>query len=372
MTVAIVGGGIVGTSVAYHLATAGVDATLFDRRDAGRATDAGAGILAPVTSSTADSEPWVRFALDAVAYYERLDEQLRAAGVAETGYGQPGLVQIASDEEAAAFDAAVERIRDQQSRLESAPEIFDLDPVEAADQCPALATPARALWYPAAARVDGRTFTAAMEDAAVAAGLETVAADVTDIRVDSGTVTGVVADGERVPADAVVVAGGAWSPELGYALDFEIPVEPMRGQLLHLDSGYDTGDWPVVKGTRSFYMVPWDDGHVAVGATYEEGSGYAPHATVAGIHEVLSDALAVLPGLADAAIRERRVGLRPGSADGLPVCGAVPGVEGAYVATGHGPTGLTAGPYSGRQVARLVAGESVETDMSAFAPSRFA
>jgi D-amino-acid dehydrogenase len=79
----------------------------------------------------------------------------------------------------------------------------------------------------------------------------------------------------------------------------------------------------------------------------------------------------VLPGLADAAIGEIRVGLRPGSADGLPVCGPVPGVEGAYLATGHGPTGLQMGPYTGRQVARLVRGEPLETGMGAFSPARF-
>jgi D-amino-acid dehydrogenase len=93
---------------------------------------------------------------------------------------------------------------------------------------------------------------------------------------------------------------------------------------------------------------------------------------VEGVHEVLGDALEVVPGLAEAALGEVRVGLRPGSADGLPVCGRVPGVEGAYLATGHGPTGLQMGPYTGRQVARLVRGEPLETDMDAFSPARFA
>jgi D-amino-acid dehydrogenase len=107
-----------------------------------------------------------------------------------------------------------------------------------------------------------------------------------------------------------------------------------------------------------------------VGATYEEGSGYAPHTTVAGVHEVLGDALEVVPGLADAAIGELRVGLRPASADGLPVCGPVPEVEGGYLATGNGPTGLQMGPYTGRQVARLVRGLPTETDVAAFDPAR--
>ncbi|MEF8791765.1 MAG: FAD-dependent oxidoreductase [Haloarculaceae archaeon] len=372
MEAIVVGGGIVGSATAYHLARAGVDVALFDRADEGRATDAGAGILSPATSSNADSEPWFRFAVDAVDYYEELDADLRAAGVGETGYAVPGLLQVAVDDaEARAFDEALAVIRDRQERMGEPEEIVELDPETARERCPVVGEPTRALWNPNGARVDGRVFSAALREAGERAGLTVREADVTGLRVESGTARGVVADGERVDAEAVVVAGGAWSPEFVDDLGYEIPVEPMRGQILHLDTDRDTAGWPVVTGTRSLYAVPWSSGRVAVGATYEEGSGYVPHSTVEGVHEVLGDALEVFPGLADAAVGEIRVGLRPGSADGLPVCGPVPGVEGAYLATGHGPTGLQAGPYSGRQVARLVRGEPVETEMGAFSPARF-
>lgn len=372
MEAIVVGGGIVGSATAYHLARAGVDVALFDRADEGRATDAGAGILSPATSSNADSEPWFRFAVDAVDYYEELDADLRAAGVGETGYAVPGLLQVAVDDaEARAFDEALAVIRDRQERMGEPEEIVELDPETARERCPVVGEPTRALWNPNGARVDGRVFSAALREAGERAGLTVREADVTGLRVESGTARGVVADGERVDAEAVVVAGGAWSPAFADDLGYEIPVEPMRGQILHLDTDRDTAGWPVVTGTRSLYAVPWSSGRVAVGATYEEGSGYVPHSTVEGVHEVLGDALEVFPGLADAAVGEIRVGLRPGSADDLPVCGPVPGVEGAYLATGHGPTGLQAGPYSGRQVARLVRGEPVETEMGAFSPARF-
>ena len=372
MNVIVVGGGIVGSATAYHLARAGVEVTLFDRADEGRATDAGAGILSPATSSNAGSEQWFRFAVDAVDYYEHLNAELLGAGVEETGYAVPGLLRVAVDEaEARVFDEALARIRDRQERLGAPARIDELAPEEARERSPIVGEVTRALWNPNGGRVDGRTFTAALQEAGERAGLTLREADVTSIRVGSGRVRGVVVDGERVDCDAVVVAGGAWSPEFAGDLGYEVPVEPMRGQILHLETDYDTGAWPIVTGTRSLYTVPWEAGRVAVGATYEEGSGYVPHSTVEGVHEVLSDTLDVLPGLADAAIGEIRVGLRPGSVDGLPVCGPVPGVEGAYLATGHGPTGLQMGPYSGRQVARLVRGEPPETEMEAFSPVRF-
>ncbi|MEF8841204.1 MAG: FAD-dependent oxidoreductase [Haloarculaceae archaeon] len=372
MDVIVVGGGILGSATAYHLATAGVDVGLFDRADEGRATDAGAGILSPATSSNAGSEPWFEFAVDAVDYYGPLDAELRDAGVEETGYAVPGLLQVAVNEaEARVFDEALARIRDRQERLGAPERIDELTPEEARERSPIVGGVERALWNPNGGRVDGRVFAAALREAGERAGLAVREADVTSIRVESGTVEGVVADGERVDAEAIVVAGGAWSPEFAADLGFDVPVEPMRGQILHLETDHGTDEWPIVTGTRSLYTVPWAGGRVAVGATYEEGSGYAPHTTVEGVHEVLGDALDVVPGLAEAAIGEIRVGLRPGSADGLPVCGRVPGVEGAYLATGHGPTGLQMGPYTGRQVARLVRGEPLETDMDAFSPARF-
>jgi D-amino-acid dehydrogenase len=372
MKAIVVGGGIAGSATAYHLAVAGVDVELFDRADAGRATAAGAGILSPATSSNAGSEAWFRFAIDAVDYYEELNRDLLDAGVEETGYAVPGLMQVAVDDaEARVFDEGLARIRDRQERFGRPREVRALSPAEASERSPIVGEVSRALWNPHGGRVDGRVFTAALQAAGQGSGLTVREADVTGIRVESGAATGVVADGERFDADAVVVAGGAWSPAFADDLGYEIPIEPMRGQILHLDTDYETADWPIVTGTRSLYTVPWADGRVAVGATYEEGSGYAPHTTVVGVHEVLGDTLDVLPGLSEAAIGEIRVGLRPASADGLPVCGPVPGVECAFLATGHGPTGLQMGPYSGRQVARLVRGEPVETDLSAFDPARF-
>jgi len=110
---------------------------------------------------------------------------------------------------------------------------------------------------------------------------------------------------------------------------------------------------------------------VAVGATREADSGFNPHTTVAGVREVLDEALRVAPGLADAQITEIRVGLRPATRDNLPVLGPVPGVAGVYLATGHGAVGLQLGPYSGSLAARWALGEASESDISAFSVVRF-
>jgi D-amino-acid dehydrogenase len=118
-------------------------------------------------------------------------------------------------------------------------------------------------------------------------------------------------------------------------------------------------------------MVPWLDSRVAVGATRETGSGFHPHTTAAGIHEVLGEALRVAPGLARAEIRDIRVGLRPLTVDTMPVLGTVPGERDIFLITGHGPTGLTLGPYSGKVVAEMMLREEPTADIAAFHVSRF-
>jgi D-amino-acid dehydrogenase len=371
----VVGGGIVGASAAYHLAREGVETLLVDRRDEGRATDAGAGILAPATSRH-ESETWFRLAVEAVDYYEDLVDALSDEQDGPHGYARRGLLKVAVDEgETEAFEASLERIRDRQETHGRPAEgsIRELSGREARDRFPPLADVERALYYDDAARVDGRTFEGALRRAGESHGLRTREGSVEDLLVDGDgrAVEGVVVDGDRVGADAVVVAGGAWSGRFGSQLGVEIPVDPQRGQIVHLDVAADTAGWPIVSAFREQYLVSWDDGRVAAGATRETGAGFDPRTTAAGLSEVLDEALRVAPGLGDASIRESRVGLRPLTSDGLPVLGSAPGVEGAYLATGHGPTGLQLGPYSGKLVAEAVRGAAPSTSLEPFSVSRF-
>ncbi|MGA9400751.1 NAD(P)/FAD-dependent oxidoreductase [Haladaptatus sp.] len=370
----VVGGGIVGASVAYHLAREDVDTLLIDRHDTGRATDAGAGIISPATSSRTASTQWFEFALDAAAYYPDVVERLENEQDGETGYSDCPLLSVAVDEdEVPEYDAASERILERQEKYgQPAPGTTEeISSAEAKSRFPALAETRRCRAYDGAARVDARTFTGALLRAAKKHGLTVFGKDVTEIHHEDGTVTGVeTADATTYEAPAVVVAGGAWSDRFSDSLGVSIPVEPQRGQIIHLDLGdTDTSTWPILSPYHSHYMVPWSDNRVAVGATREVGSGFEPHTTADGVHEVLGEALRVAPGLGDAAIEEIRVGLRPRSADQLPVLGRIPTVEGVHLATGHGATGLQLGPYSGKLVADQIMGEPV--DIEEFSVERF-
>lgn len=371
----VIGGGIVGMSAAYHLVHAGAKTLLVDRKDQGRATDAGAGILSPATN-TRDPDPWQRLAANAVGYYPGLIENLEAEQEGETGFAICGMMIVAvSDDELEPFDVARRHIFSRRSRQgrPSEEDLYEISSDEARRRFPALADVRGAIYYREAARVDGRLLTAALRRAAEAGGLTVRETGVDALRMDNDTVTGVVTDAGAVSTAGVVIAGGAWSHAFGLQLGVQIPVEPQRGQIIHLGlpDTAETSTWPIISAIRGHYMVPWPDNRVVVGATRETGSGFDARTTAAGVREVLGEALRVAPGLAGAEIREIRVGLRPYTQDLLPVLGTVPGRKNVYLATGHGPTGLQLGPYSGKLVADLILNRDLSVELDAYRINRF-
>lgn len=364
----VVGGGIVGASVAYYSARAGVRTLLVDARDTGRATGAGAGIVSAATN-TRDPEAWQALARAAISDYPRLAAELHDAQTGDPGYERVGMLVVAVNErEAKQFDRYLSLLR---TRGDADEPVHEIDASEARRRFPPLDAVERALFSPDAARVDGRRTEAALLAAAQAQGLERRYGRVDRLITERDAVTAVEVDGQPLTAHGVAICGGAWSASLAGQLGLDLAVAPQRGQIVHLEL-FDryTSDWALLGGFRDHYMVPWPGGRIAVGATREDGTGFDPRPTAAGVREVLDHALAVAPGLAGATIREIRVGLRPCTPDLLPLLGPVPGYRNVWLATGHGPTGLTLGPFSGKLVAALARGERIDVDLTAFRPAR--
>jgi D-amino-acid dehydrogenase len=229
-----------------------------------------------------------------------------------------------------------------------------IDNAAARELFPPLAEGLDAIFISGGARVDGRTLRDALLQAAVQLGAERLTGHA--VLDHDGRRPTITVDGQELGADAVVAAAGAWSRELLASIGYRPPVEPQKGQISHLRIAADTSRWPTVHPISHHYLVPFDEGRIAVGATRETGSGFDTRVTVAGQLQVLQNALSVAPGLADATLIETRVGLRP-LADDLPVAGAVPERPGLYVATGYGAGGLTMGPRIGDAIARLIMGQ---------------
>lgn len=376
--VLVIGGGIVGASTAYHLALAGAHTLLIDRHDAGRATDAGAGILAPEIST--ESGAWFDFAVHAVDYYPTLLAQLAQDEAGDTGYARCGLVRVAVDEdELAAYEQSEALIlaRQRQRNFPAQADLHPITPEAARELFPALGSVRRALYDRHGARVDGRLLNAALHRAADRRQIQKVADSVDRLVIEQGRLKGVEVGGALIEANAVVIAGGAWSAAFGQQLGLQIPIEPQRGQIIHLDLPETaTGEWPVVNAFHGHYIVSWpgsgDAGRVVVGATRETGSGFVVRQSAAGIHEVLGEALRVAPGLANAQVAEVRIGLRPRTPDNLPVLCNAPTAAGVVIAAGHGATGLQLGPFSGKIAAELALGQAPSVDIRALHVDRFA
>lgn len=368
----VVGGGIVGSTAAYCLAGAGCAVTLVDNQDTGYATAAGAGIVSPGTS-TRPPAPFYPLAFGAAAYYPQLVAELGADGIAGTGFETPGLIFIATS---ADEDERLEEIQRLIEARKSAgvPMIGDvrrLSESETRGLFPPIADGSTAVHTSGGSRVNGRIFLAALRDGLSRRG--------GTIRHGRGLVlaeeaTGrwsVTVDGQRLTADVVICATGAWT----YAWDgngTKIPVYPQRGQILHLEvPSTSTAAWPVIVGFNSYYMLTFAENRVVAGATREDGTGFDYRVTASGQAELLAEALRVAPGLATASVAETRIGFRPASPDGLPIFGPAPGSPNGFIATGLGASGLTLGPYVGSLIASMATGEAPSLDVSAFSVGRF-
>ncbi|PSL41450.1 D-amino-acid dehydrogenase [Planomicrobium soli] len=367
MKIVIIGCGIVGASAAYCLAKQGIEVVIIDKVHDGKATSAGAGIVCPWGPSERGDD-WYQLAKRGAAFYSSLIADLQKEEETDFGYKKTGALYISS------LPEELDKIeKELKANKEEAPEIGEILRVNSEDArklFPPLDEGLEAVFVSGGARVDGRLLQEALLRASQKNGAERIKGEAVLLH-EEQRVTGVQVDGETILADAVIVAAGAWAPALLAPLGISLKMEPQRGQIAHIKlPGTDTSNWPVIIPESSHYMLAFDDSRVVAGATRETGSGFDYRKTAGGIHEVLSEALKVAPGLATGVLEDVRIGFRPMGPDALPVLGKVEPYEGLVLATGLGPSGLAMGPYIGTVAAALATNQPVEVDLSLCHPLR--
>lgn len=370
MTYIVIGGGIAGASTAYHLAKLGAETLIIDRKDKGQATDAAAGIICPWLSQRRNAT-WYRLVKEGARYYPPLIDELQRLGETDTGYAQVGALLLREDP-----NKLTELAKRASFRKEDAPEIGDIRAVgnaEAQSLFPPLAEGYHALRVGGAARVDGRALRDALVRSAVKLGASCMQGDARLEYAEGNRVTGVLVDGKFIESDKVIVCAGAWAGSLLSTLGINMPIRRQKAQIIHLrlSDSHPTDEWPVVMPPSDQYLLAFDKGRVVAGATHEDvdESDDDTRVTAGGMQELLSKALHAAPGLADAQLLETRVGFRPFTPGFLPVFGAIPGWEGLLTVNGLGASGLTAGPYLGKQVALLALGRETDIDPRDYAIS---
>jgi D-amino-acid dehydrogenase len=365
--IVVVGGGIVAASVAYHLARQGAQVVTAEADLPGPATSAGAGIICPWTETGDDAGSNYRLSADGARYYPQLLAMLAEDGQPETSYARVGTLCVAADERPLAAIAATLR-----ARLPERPEIGEVEvvgPGEPRRRFPPLAPGLAGVWIGGGARIDGRSIRDSLLRAATARGASRIHGTAV-LDHPEGRVTGVRVGGERISADAVVVAAGAWTAQVCAEIGWHLPIGPQRGQILHVElPGAATESWPVILPPDDPYLLGFPAGRVVLGATREDEAGFEYRVTVGGVGAMLAAAAEIAPGLSEATMVETRVGFRPVTRDGRPLIGRL--ADGVVVAAGNGPEGLTAGPWTGAAAAALALGERPPADLAPFDPARF-
>ena len=365
----MVGGGVVGCSVAYHCAEAGLRVTVLERDRLGAgASGAAAGMLAPQVEAH-QPDAFLDFCLAGRAEHHVLAERLRDEADLDVEYRRTGVLRLALEEREAVDLRG--RAGWQQRRGLAAEwlEGADLARLEPAFAGAAGRRLVGALWLPDEAQVRSPRLVRALATAAIRRGATfQEGTPVLGILTQSGRVTGVRTYQGTVPAERVVLAAGAWSGPLAETGGFAVPVEPIKGQIVALGALMQPPRHILWSG--ECYVAPKVDGELVVGAT-EEHAGFDSRPTLSGLLQLATGATDLLPALGRLPVLSQWGGLRPATPDRFPVIGAAPQVAGLYVATAHYRNGVLLGPLTGRIVADLMQGRPPCVDVTAYTPARF-
>jgi glycine oxidase len=363
--VIVIGAGVIGTSIAYQLAKAGVKVMIFEREQVGgQATGASAGMIqinpdrnTPTVLATLEAE-------SARLFPALATELLDRTGL-DVGYRAAPLLHVALHE------GEEPRLRSHRAwQVEHGVAVAWVDREAALDLEPALSPDIRAaLYYPENHQLMPRALAGALARAAVDLGaVLREGAPIDRLLTDGDRVVGVGIGGEVIHAGDVVIASGAWASAWSDALRTPIPVRPVRGQMVGLRT---TGTaLRTVVSSAEGYMLTKPDGSTLVGTTVED-AGYDARPTAAGIAGLLAMVPRLAPRLADATFASAWAGLRPGTSDGLPLLGRFPGWHGVAVAAGHYRDGILLAPITGEVMADLLARRQPRLPLDAFDPARF-
>ena len=370
--VVVAGGGVIGTAIAWRAALAGLDVVLVDPDVGDAASGVAAGMLAPVSEALFGEGALLAINLLAVQRFPSFAAELEDVTGHDVGLRREGTLAIAYDP---GDLAALMRLT--AFRRSAGLDAEELDSRACRKLEPFLTPDVHGgVVFAGDWSVDNRRYAAALRAAMAAAKVRISRGRVTQARVDGGRVRGVgLADGTVIDSAAVVVAAGCWSGAVaGLPAPLRAAVRPVKGQLLRLR--HPEGFPPVISHTiratvrgADVYLVPRADGEVIVGATSEE-RGPDRTVTAGAVHDLLRDAMSVLPVTSELILAETCAGLRPGTADNGPIVGGC-GVDGLLLATGHYRNGILMSPVTADAILAALTGQPPAAQWAPFTPQRF-
>jgi glycine oxidase len=361
----ILGGGVVGLSIAYQLAHDGARVRVIDRQQAGQeASWAGAGILPPANLRTA-VHPLEQLRGLSHQMHPAWAEQLYAETGIDTGFRRCGGLYLAhSVGEAASLHALAVSLAEVEIEMRriTLSEVGEIEtalrPLADSGQLTA------AYRLPDESQLRNPHHLQALIAACRQRGVEIIDhVEAIDFVIDGGKVSGVATTAGLLSAGHYCLTTGAWTFSLLSRLGIKTGILPIRGQMVLFRAARPLFTHVLNEGPR--YMVPRTDGRVIVGSTEEE-VGFDKQTTTIEIQELTDLARRIVPGLNDAHVEKTWAGLRPGSFDGFPYLGAVPDLRNLFVAAGHFRSGLHLSTGTARVISQLLRGETPEIDLTPF------
>lgn len=354
--VVIIGGGIIGLSLAIALRKRGATVLVVERGEPAReASHAAGGML---VDSTFETPPVLQALATASArMYPEFAHEVEVESDLRVDLRDHGTILFLSPEHA-------EQHPEFAARHPLPRPLAELEPEIARQHWPALYLKERS--------VDPRALSHAAWKAAKHRSVDFSSGDeVTAVTVTDGRATGVQTVKTAFHAAKVVNCAGAWSGQIqcGQIGTHRFPTRPVKGQMLCLVMPTRTLLSHVVRSPEA-YLIPRSDGRLLVGATVEE-AGFDKRTDIATIQRLHRAALALVPELLNAKILEDWAGLRPGTPDALPILGET-ATPGYYVATGHFRDGILLAPITAEVMTAVIEGRAPEHDLTAFSPARFA
>ncbi|MDQ2717574.1 MAG: glycine oxidase ThiO [Chloroflexota bacterium] len=364
--VLIVGGGVIGCAIAYYLCRAGAEVIVLDQGEVGaQASSAAAGLLAPLGSLTGPG-PFADLLLASWSLLPALVAELEEVSGVRIEYEQTGALRVVRN------PRNIANLKMRMQAWEPLGLRMDwLTGNEARLREPLLAPDVRAAVYaPQEAQVRAPRLVKALAQAATIRGARLYSQqEIIGLQRHAGRVTGVYTpQGETIACEHLVIAAGAWASRCGEWLDVNIPISPLRGQILSLLQ--PTMPLRHMIFGEAIYLAPKFDHTITVGATKDE-AGFDRQITAGGISGLLNAAIRLAPTLAACPIEAMWTGLRPRTPDQQPILGKVAGWENVTLATGHGSVGIMLSAITGQTIAELITTKTVPEIIRAFGMERF-
>jgi glycine oxidase len=366
-SVAVVGGGVIGLSVAWRLARAGRSVTVYERDAAGRAASwVAGGMLAPVSEYGFEHDAFYELGARSMKRYASFLDELEADGGGRVEIDTHGTLFVGLDRDDAEALRRLYRFRESRGLP-----VQWLSGSEARDTEPLLSPKVTSgMWVPDDYQVDNRLLVDALAAAFRGRGGEIREhCEVRAVRCDASSAVGVETERGFERAGTVVVAAGCWSNRVqGIPAEAVPPVRPIKGQIVCLREDAGVRLERVIR-TPDCYLASKGDGRLLIGAT-EEDMGFDTTPTAGPVMRLIERAWEAVPGIYDLALEGIEVGLRPGSRDHLPIIGQTP-VAGLVMATGHYRHGILLAPVTADAVCDGVVNGTFDASMGAFSPARF-